>query len=133
MPILEMSAELLDLDPSQSWTNCNQNTFFEKSVEPLPFHLQFEESVCYVWCILIPKDGKKIPETHNCFFLLQMLTKVVTEESLFIDKKANKRAFVYRRACALRALGLLLADGVLTVGWGKIFWHVGRVPTQKRP
>ena len=38
-----------------------------------------------------------------------------------------------RRACALRALGLLLADGVLTVGWGKTFWRVGRVPTRKRP
>ena len=37
-----------------------------------------------------------------------------------------------RRACALRALGLLLADGVPTVGWGKTFWRVGRVPTRKR-
>ena len=27
---------------------------------------------------------------------------------------------------ALRALGLLLADGAATVGWGKTFWCVGR-------
>ena len=36
-----------------------------------------------------------------------------------------------RRACALRALGLLLADGAPTVGWGKTFWRVGRVPLTK--
>ena len=29
-----------------------------------------------------------------------------------------------RRACALRALGLLLADGAPTVGRGKTFWRV---------
>ena len=34
-------------------------------------------------------------------------------------------------ARALRALGLLLADGVLTVGWGKTFWRLGRVPSRK--
>ena len=28
---------------------------------------------------------------------------------------------LYQRACALRALGLLLADGALTVGRGKTF------------
>ena len=46
----------------------------------------------------------------------------------------NLKLYIYpaRRACALRALGLLLADGVLTVGWGKTFWRVGRVPTRKR-
>ena len=30
-----------------------------------------------------------------------------------------------------RALGLLLADGAPTVGWGKTFWCVGRVPLTK--
>ena len=34
-------------------------------------------------------------------------------------------------ARALRALGLLLADGASTVGWGKTFWGVGRVPLTK--
>ena len=38
---------------------------------------------------------------------------------------------VYYPACALRALGLLLADGAPTVGWGKTFWRVGRVPLAK--
>ena len=28
---------------------------------------------------------------------------------------------------ALWALGLILADIALTMGWGKAFWHVGRV------
>ena len=37
-----------------------------------------------------------------------------------------------RRARALRALGLLLADGAITVGWGKTFWRVGRVPLAPR-
>ena len=46
---------------------------------------------------------------------------------------ARARSARARRACALRALGLLLADGVLTVGWGKTFWRVGQVPTRKRP
>ena len=27
----------------------------------------------------------------------------------------------------MRALGLLLANGAPTVGWGKTFWRVGRV------
>ena len=30
-----------------------------------------------------------------------------------------------------RALELLLADGAPTVGWGKTFWRVGRVPLTK--
>ena len=34
-------------------------------------------------------------------------------------------------ARALRALGLLLADGAPTVGLGKTFWRVGRVPLTK--
>ena len=34
-------------------------------------------------------------------------------------------------ARALRALGLLLADSAPTVGWGKTFWSVGRVPLTK--
>ena len=36
----------------------------------------------------------------------------------------------YPRAGALRALGLLLAGGVLTVGWRKTFWRVERVRYQ---
>ena len=38
-----------------------------------------------------------------------------------INYQARARA---RRACALRALGLLLADGAPTVGRGKTFWQV---------
>ena len=39
--------------------------------------------------------------------------------------------FSFYPACALRALGLLLADGVPTVGWGKTFWRVRQVPLTK--
>ena len=44
----------------------------------------------------------------------------------------NFRADNDKKAVFQPALGLLLADGVLTVGWGKTFWRVGRVPTRKQ-
>ena len=34
------------------------------------------------------------------------------------------------RQGALRALGLLLADGALTVGWGKTFWCIDQFFTK---
>ena len=34
-------------------------------------------------------------------------------------------------ARALRAQGLLLADSVPSLGWGKTFWRLGRVPLTK--
>ena len=37
-----------------------------------------------------------------------------------------------RRACALRALGLLLADGTPTVGGGKTFWAVSQIFLRKQ-
>ena len=33
----------------------------------------------------------------------------------------------YNPARTLRALGLLLADGAPTLGWGKTFWRFGRL------
>ena len=47
------------------------------------------------------------------------------------DYPARARSAWARRARALRALGLLLADGAPTVGLGKTFWRVGRVPPTK--
>ena len=38
--------------------------------------------------------------------------------------QARARSAQARKACALRALGLLLADGAPTVGGGKTFWQV---------
>ena len=93
MPILEMSAELLDLDPSQSWTKCNQNTFFKKSVELLSFTLQFLKSACF-HVYRFPQMAKRYLKTE-LFFLLQMLTKVVTKIMFFIVNKVNKGTFVY--------------------------------------
>ena len=43
------------------------------------------------------------------------------------------RALYSFPARALRAQGLLLADGAPTVGWGKTFWPIGRVFLQKGP
>ena len=37
-----------------------------------------------------------------------------------------------RRACALRALGLLLADGTFTVGGGRTFWAVSQIFLRKQ-
>ena len=50
---------------------------------------------------------------------------------LALSSLRAKRSARARRACALRALGLLLADGAPTVGLGKTFWRVGRVPLTK--
>ena len=44
-------------------------------------------------------------------------------------KSNSKRTLIHYPA---RALGLLLADGALTVGWGKTFWGIDRVPSRKR-
>ena len=40
------------------------------------------------------------------------------------DYPARARKARAQKACALRGLGLLLADGALTVGRGKTFWRV---------
>ena len=54
-----------------------------------------------------------------------------TQKTIYYPARA--RSARARRACALRALGLLLADGAPTVGWGKTFWCVGRFFLQKGP
>ena len=47
--------------------------------------------------------------------------------------QARARSARARRACALRALGLLLADGTPTVGGGKTFWRrVSRIFLRKQ-
>ena len=39
---------------------------------------------------------------------------------------AHARSAQAHRTYALRALGLLLADGAFTVGWGKTFWCISQ-------
>ena len=61
-------------------------------------------------------------------------------ESIFVDfKKVSDRFCLrgfgqryYYQARALRALGLLLADGTPTVGGGKTFWRVSRIFLRKQ-
>ena len=49
--------------------------------------------------------------------------------NIFFFYPARARAW---RACALRALGLLLADGAPAVGRGKTFWQVSRIFLRKQ-
>ena len=46
----------------------------------------------------------------------------MTEEDTCYGANLCYGVILYFPAHALRALGLLLADGALTVGWGKTFW-----------
>ena len=62
----------------------------------------------------------------NGFFLSLFKGARTISVSVFSNYPARAR-----RARALRALGLLLADGVPTVGLGKTFGRVGRVPPTK--
>ena len=55
---------------------------------------------------------------------------------MYLSSPRAKRAG--SKGLRLRALGLLLADGALTVGWGKTFWvspriHLGDPPPPPLP
>ena len=52
--------------------------------------------------------------------------------SISISNQARARSARARRACALRALGLLLADGTPAVGGGKTFWAVSKIFLRKQ-
>ena len=66
------------------------------------------------------------PNINNwCYRLL--LTKLVNTSMIQPAREARAQ-----RACALRALGLLLADGAPTVGGGKTFWAVSRIFLRKQ-
>ena len=54
------------------------------------------------------------------------------EEVTSVIYPARARSARARGACALRALGLLLADGTPTVGGGKTFWRVSRIFLRKQ-
>ena len=53
-------------------------------------------------------------------------------ELYLIYYQARARSAQARSACALRALGLLLADGTPTVGGGKTFWAVSQIFLRKQ-
>ena len=52
---------------------------------------------------------------------LEMKRMITTKIANNNDNQARARSTRARKACALRALGLLLADGTPTVGGGKTF------------
>ena len=62
-----------------------------------------------------------------------MLTKILAlqkkSQHVYPARTRSTRAW---RACALRALGLLLADGTPTVGGGKTFWAVSEIFLRKQ-
>ena len=65
-------------------------------------------------------------QQHQCrlyigLFILSSMSLAIP--SLYC-KALQKRTLLM--CIALRGLGLLLADGALTVEWGKTFWRVGR-------
>ena len=92
------------------------------------------------WMITAAEAALKlILDIENLITLLMKLIQSILDLSsgrltsiLVKSFQINLNPARARRACALRALGLLLVDGVLTVGWGKTFWRVGRFPTRKR-
>ena len=62
----------------------------------------------------------------KCLFLLLLIdihkfSPSGKQFDVLVDYPARARSAQPRRACALRALGLLLADGTPTVGGGKTF------------
>ena len=67
-------------------------------------------AICFSWNghYTVHKNGKKWPEVWKMWALSFSLYPA-------------------------RALGLLLADGAPTVGWGKTFWRVGRFFLRKQP
>ena len=59
---------------------------------------------------------------HLCQFIISFLNLQLAVRAGIINFcQARARSARARRACALRALGLLLADGTPTVGGGKTF------------
>ena len=58
---------------------------------------------------------------YRAIYMLITLLTLFTLLTVDTDYPAHARSARARRACALRALGLLLADGAPTVGGGKTF------------
>ena len=72
---------------------------------------------------------KKTPPIMKVNAKLKSITR--TDDGWETIFQSYSKCYPARRACALRALGLLLADGAPTVGLGKTFGRVGRVPPTK--
>ena len=73
-----------------------------------------------LWCWSRDRESRSTPRpTYSC--RNEWYQRMICQ--------ARARA---RRACALRALGLLLADGTPTVGGGKTFWAVSRIFLRKQ-
>ena len=53
--------------------------------------------------------------------LREVIRRAVNKKQVLVYYPARARSARAQRACALRALGLLLADGAPTVGGGKTF------------
>ena len=98
----------------------------------------FVEQIIQLWTQtqIIWTQGKHVPPFQGVFSFLSVLFTEHLESrgdaySNYCLTFTQLHKYVYP-ARALRALGLLLADGALTVGWGKTFWGIGRVPSRKR-
>ena len=68
---------------------------------------------------------------HTMFYIIIPLNNILFRSGSHLVSRLTNQSFDCYPARALRALGLLLADGVLTVGWGKTIWRVGQCPLTK--
>ena len=116
-----------------------QTVFFLKHQIPWSqLHIKCQEMQYsnLVWLMLILHLAIK-KYLHNVnilqaghFLLAQEIP--LTRKIVWIYYPARARSTRARRACALRALGLLLADGTPTVGGGKTFWAVSQIFLRKQ-
>ena len=83
----------------------------------LPLHISYSTSLYYPLHCSSPTALSTLSTTSSTTYYLPYLEL----------HPACARSARARRACALRALGLLLADGAPTVGRGKTFWQVSRI------
>ena len=79
------------------------------------------------------RGGEPIRSHRQVFSLNKVLQIFVHFPPNFQRDHTLCCTLLVQRACALRALGLLLGDSALTVGRGKTFWAVGKVFLRKRP
>ena len=115
-----------------SWTALNMKVGLEGRTRRIAmvstFKIWWQNTLVHVFHIL--GSGSGDGETFWSWAIYLRRYPLLTKLSIhFINKTLNYPA---RRACALRALGLLLADGAPTVGGGKTFWAVSQIFLRKQ-
>ena len=133
---LTSHSQTLNALPEEKW----MLSFWKIFLVPLPGFLSFlvfhrRERCHFPFSSDLITAEKSHRQRYTCTrktsgFLVSTLLRVFLRWSCNSCKQERFGDIGMLRHRALRALGLLLADGALTVGWGKTFWWVG--PSQKR-